>query len=564
MKRVNNAMSTAFMRNSMLMLLSLFIMNTFAETSSTNIKGKILDEFDNPVEFANAVLINPATGDIVRGEVSNDKGEFNIQKVSKGEYVLAVSMLGYTRFVSEKMQIDGRRNTIEQVIVLHEQTERLNDVVITANRDFIQQTVDKLVINPSASITSETESVYEILSKLPGVSIDSNDNITLKGLKGVRVMIDDKPTYLSASQLATLLRSMQGKDVERIEIIENPSARYDAEGNSGIINIKTKHQKAPGFNGSVNGAVRLASKFSWNSGVDLNMNYGKLNVYGSFANNSWSGFNGMEGIRRFTTPGMIGARQEINAESIYRGDGYNYKAGFDYYLAKNHVISGMFRGNHGKNHNDDENRSSFYNSTQMLDSMLVSEAKSNNNWNNQTWNLNYKWDIDTLGQSLLFDIDYATFRYNSHNNQIGKYFDADGLYMNQDVDVTSDQGNAINILSSKLDYVLPINQKFFFESGLKASRVNTDSRFDMFGFLNQNDHFQYEEMIQSAYVNGRASLGKTTLQLGLRLENTQSKGTSVVTNQVTDTAYLKLFPSVFVQQQINDKHNVNFRYSYRI
>ena len=557
-------MKISLTKKIVLIFISVFTLNSFAETASVIIKGKIVDENDKPVEYANAVLINPANGEILRGEMSDSKGEFSIRKIDKGEYVLAVSMLGYNRFESEKLVVDARRSVIERNIILSERTETLGDVVVTAKREFIEQAVDKIVINPSASITSESENVFEILSKLPGVNVDNNDNITLKGLKGVKVLIDDKPTYLSAAQLATMLKSMQGKQVERIEIIENPSARYDAEGNSGIINIKTKHQKAPGFNGNVNAGIGVASKLRSNAGVDLNMNSGKFNFYGNFSNNNWAGINGMEGLRRFTSPALIGARQEIMTTAHYRGSGFNYKTGLDYYLAKNHVISAMFRGNHGNNGNTDVSSTAFYNTAQMLDSVLKSDAESKNSWKNQTYNLNYKWDIDTLGQSLQFDIDYARFRFNNDNSQEGKYYDADDVDLNHDLIVNTNQGNDINIVTSKLDYVLPIGKKYHFESGLKASFVNTDSKIDMTGFMTQSDHFVYEEMIQAAYVNGRANWGKTTMQVGLRLENTISKGTSLASMSVTDTTYLKFFPSFFVQQQLNEKHSVNFKYSYRI
>lgn len=237
-----------------------------AEIEMAIIKGKVVNEQNQPVEYATAVLVSPKTGEVIKGEVCNEKGEFNISKVDKGEYVLSVSMVGYKKHDSEKLIVDGKRTVIERNIVLNEQAEMLKAVEVVAKKEFIEQAVDKTVIHPEASITSASENVYEILRKLPGVSIDNNDNITLKGMQGVRVMIDDKPTYLSAEQLASWLKSMQGKDVERIEIIENPSAKYDAEGNSGIINIKTKHTRAPGFNGTVNGGLNIASKVGWNGG----------------------------------------------------------------------------------------------------------------------------------------------------------------------------------------------------------------------------------------------------------------------------------------------------------
>ncbi len=547
----------------------MFCISIQTTTAATNamtvtVKGTVTDEKNQPVEFATATLISPQTHEIVKGEVCNNKGEFKIEKVTQGDYILTVSMLGYDKLQTEKLVVDGKTPVIERKIVLRETTELLNDVVITAKKQFIEQSVDKMVINPEASITSASENVYEILRKLPGVTIDNNDNISLKGLQGVKVLIDDKPTYVSGAQLASMLKGMQGKNIDKIEIIENPSARYDAEGNSGIINIKTKHTKAPGFNGSVNAGVNYASAPGWNAGLDMNMNYGKLNIYGSYSNNGWAGWNSMDASRRFTSTELEGAYQLIYNKGDYKGSSHNYKVGADYYLAKNHVLSVMFKGNNGHNANIENSTTSFADKNKTVDSSLVTAATQNNKWFNQTYNLNYKWDIDSTGQSLSVDVDYAHFGFESPNDQIGKYFDKYNNDLNRGITVSTEQGNKINIYTAKLDYVLPVGKNFNFESGLKTSFVNTDSKIDMMGYLTQSDHFVYDEKIQAAYVNGRGQFDKTTVQLGLRLENTISTGTSLVTHQINDTSYLRLFPSVFIQLKLNDKHNLNLKYSYRI
>jgi len=536
-----------------------------AETSATvTIKGKVTDEQNNPVEFATAALISPKTKAIVKGEVCNENGEFIITKVEPGEYILSVSMVGYEKLETENIKADRKNPVIEKNIVLHEKREMLNEVVITGNKDFIEQSVDKMVINPEASPTSASENVFEILRKLPGVSIDNNDNITLKGMQGVKVLIDDKPTYLSSSQLASMLKGMQGKNVDKIEIIENPSARYDAEGNSGIINIKTKHTKAPGFNGNVNAGMNIASRFGWNGGLDLNMKYNKFNLYGNYSNYNWAGTNSMTASRMFTSTALQGAYQLIDSEGEYKGSSHNYKAGIDYYPAKNHVISGMIRGNFGFNNENENSTTRFTDKYKNTDSILVTISGGKNKWNNNTYNLNYKWDIDSIGQNLQIDADYALFGFNSINQQSGEYKNVNGNNLNNSINVATEQGSSIKIFTSKLDYVRPLSKTSTVEAGLKSSNVTTDSHINMTGYLTQNDHFIYTEAIQAAYVNAKTQWNNTTLQLGFRLENTISKGNSVSTNAVKDTSYLKLFPSFFVMQKIDNKNNINFKYSYRI
>lgn len=536
----------------------------FAEPSAI-VKGKVTDTNNKPIEYATATLLNSSTKELFKGQICNDKGEFVIEKVKPGEYILAVTMVGYARSESEKLTIDSKSSkVVEKNVVLSESSHQLGSVEVVAKKKFIEQTVDKMIINPEASITTASENVYEILRKLPGVTIDNSDNISMKGKQNVKVLIDEKPTYVSVGQLAAMLKGMQGKNVDRIEIIENPSARYDAEGNSGIINIKTKHIKTPGFNGSTFAGAEIASKFGWNGGLDLNMNYGKLNVYGNYSLYNWAEPNGMDATRRFTSAALNGAYQLINTRGEYDGQSHNYKVGADYFIRKNHVVSIMLRGSNGGSDNEDHNKTTFTDKFMQVDSTLISKSNSNERWKNQTINANYKWDIDSTGQSLSADFDYAWFNYTSPNNQNGVYYNSAGNNLYHDIAVNTMQGNDISIYTAKLDYILPIGKKINLETGAKASFVNTDSKINMLGYLVQDDHYKYEENIQAAYINGRVQLNKTTLQLGLRLENTISKGTSVTTNQVNDTSYLKLFPSFFVQQTLNKDNNINFKYSYRI
>ena len=203
----------------------------FAEQSAV-IKGRVTDSKNKPIEFATATLLNSSTKELFKGQICNEKGEFVIEKVKPGEYILAVTMVGYSKSESEKLTIDPKSSkVVEKNVVLAESSHQLGNVEVVAKKKFIEQTVDKMIVNPEASITAASENVYEILRKLPGVTIVNSDNISMKGKQNVKILIDEKPTYVSVTQLASMLKGMQGKNVDRIEIIENPSARYDAEGN---------------------------------------------------------------------------------------------------------------------------------------------------------------------------------------------------------------------------------------------------------------------------------------------------------------------------------------------
>jgi len=539
------------------------------------VKGRIIDQAKHPVEYATAALLNARTNKLVTGSVSNEKGEFVIERVPVGEYKLAVSMVGYQKVETEVFALAVKNHlVVDKQIVLNESTQQLSEATVTARRKFIEQKADKMVINPDASITSASDNVFDILKQLPGVSVDNNDNISLKGKQGVIVMIDDKPTYLSADQLANLLKGMQGKNVERIEIIEHPSARYDAEGNSGIINIKTKHNTAPGFNGNVFGGLGLGSKLGENGGIDLSMHTGKFNLYGNYSFYEWRGWNTLNVLRQYMTGSNQGAYQQVNSFHRYHGNANNFKIGADYNITKNQVFSVMFRGSTGFNNSVGNTQDAFLNTNHQLDSVLNTNLWSSDRWQNYTYNANYKWDIDTTGQSLTIDADYAQYLYNSVNTESSSYFNAAGVDLNRDFSMVGLQKSTIDILTAKADYVYPINKKITIESGVKTSFVTNDASNNMDvndptgiiwnSGLQQHDRFIYNENINAAYVSGHGQFGKTSVQLGLRVENTNSKGNSESMNQTDYTHYTNLFPSLFLQQAFNQNNQLGLSYSYRI
>ena len=549
------------------LLLTVFIMvSVFIQANNTTgtVKGLVLDTQKQPVPFSTVTLLNPKTREIEKGAVCNENGEYIIEKVVAGEYILSVRMIGFDPSETERLIINSKNLLVEKTVVLKASSQQLKEVVITGKTSFVEQAVDKTVINPNASITSASESVYEILKKTPGITIDNDENIVLKGMQGIVVLIDDKPTYVSGKELAPLLKGMLGKNIRSIEIIENPSARFDAAGNSGIINIKTKHNKAPGFNGNFTSGLTFTNKVGGNAGLDLNMNLGKLNIYGNYSFYDWNGWQKMNIKRRFSGDEINDTYQLGENEANNNGNAHNYKVGTDYFISKNHVLSFMVKGNKGFYKNQNDGITAFADKLFKIDSTLTNNSDEKNTWNNQTFNASYKWDIDSTGRYLLADIDYARFYNDSKSDQTNKYFDAPGNDMNQDLALKSNQKSDIDIVSAKLDYAHPINKVFFFEGGLKCSFVRTDSRASMLGYITQDDEFDYEENILAGYLNGRATFKKTTLQLGLRLENTNSTGNSVTANQLNKDNYLQLFPSVFIQQSLNPQHSLGLRYSYRI
>jgi hypothetical protein len=548
------------------LLIGLIALFSLSEAQATKgiVIGMVIDAQNQPIEYATAALINTETNEIEKGTMCDEEGTFTIDNVACGEYVLSVRMLGYESNESERVIITSSQPVVNKTIVLTPTTRQIDEVVVTGKYAFVEQTAEKIIVNPNASITSSSESIYDILKKSPGVMIDNNDNISLKGMQGVIIMIDDKPTHVSGEELAPMLKGMQGKQVKAIEIIENPSARYDAEGSAGIINIKTRHDKAPGFNGNVNAGVSFARTMGGNAGAAMNLNIGKVNVYGNYGFYNRKGLSRMEGTRRFTNDVMEGGNTLMSNESNTNVNAHHYKVGADYYLAKNHVVSIMLNGNKGSNDMLDNGLSAFRNVNAITDSSVSSITDRIIAWDNKTFNANYKWDIDSLGGSFTADADYARFNFRSSASQSNTFYDADGGEIDKEGGLTSALNNAIDIFSARLDYTRPISETYALEAGIKSSFVEIGSKASMAGYTNQDDHFLYTEKIQAGYVSGSARFESTTLQVGARVENTISNGNSVSTGQVDENRYLNVFPSLFIQQTLTPKQSLGFRYSYRI
>ncbi|MCE5174185.1 MAG: outer membrane beta-barrel protein [Bacteroidales bacterium] len=554
---------------SLFMFTFLYICTSMAENI---VMGHITDRKHKPVMFATVTLLDAKTKIPVKSGESNSTGEFSIDKVNPDEYILSITLMGYKKYETEKFVLAS--NKIVKNVVLEESTQILKEATVTAKRSFIEQQADKIVINPEASITTDSENVLDILKKAPGVSVDDNNNISLKGKQGIKVLIDDKPTYVSAEQLASMLKGMQGKDIDHIEIIENPSSRYDAEGSSGIINIKTKHNRRTGFNGSVFGGLGYNNKFSENTGFNLNMNFGKLNIYGNYSIYTWAGSNNSVITRKFLTGPDIGTFERTFINCDYNGHSHNYKVGADYFLTKKQVVSVMFRESNGLNLSPLTSKSRFEDSRYQLDSLLKTRTDQKDNWHNYTYNVNYKLDFDTLGQNLMVDADYARFFYHSLSDQFSQFFDAGGNQINADSRIVGNQGSKINILTVKTDYEKPINKIFSLEAGTKISLVTNHANMD-FNIdgptnivsntdLEPSDKFIYTENINAAYLSGRGQFGKTSVQLGLRMENTNSKGDSKSLDRIDRNHYTNLFPTFFVQHSINKDNQLGLSYSYRI
>ncbi len=451
--------------------------------------------------------------------------------------------------------------------------KNLAAIVVTSKKPFIEQQIDKTVVNVQADITAIGSSAFEILQKAPGISITSEDVINMSGKAGVNVMIDGRPTQMGSKELASFLRGMPGSNIEKIELITNPSARFDAQGNAGIINIRLKKNKIKGTNGNISLGYTQQQHYRSNGSFSINHRSGKLNAFANMGvNNNLQHTDGS--INRNVFVGNLTKNFTNSTIDIDRNVSNNIRTGFDFYLNKKSTFGFLFNSNSNRNPFNTPGITNISNNGK-LDSSLA--TTNDNLYKNRRYNLNlnYKYE-DTLGNELNVDADYTYFKNTNLTNLSTTYFDNTNSKYNftaNDLDVATN----INIYVIKIDYTKQLKkQNAKIETGIKLSNVTTSN--DLFATTlagtymkadtSRSNLFEYKENIYAAYANFGQKIKKFEYQIGLRVENSVITGNSVDLRKTSiknpDTNYVNLFPSAFISYKINDKNMFAVSYSKRI
>jgi len=550
---------------------------SFAQ-NSPQITGKVIDEKAVAVPFAIVRLLNFPDTSVVKTVTTNLDGAYEINQLKEGTYILSVSIVGYKTKKTDKFLLSGNLNMT--TITLQSLTKQLNDVSVSVKKPFIEHQIDKTVLNIENSIVSSGSTALELLEKAPGVQVDKqNEQILLNNKSGVMVMIDGKNNFLSGADLAVYLGSLNSSQISTIEIITNPSSKYDAAGNAGIINIKLKKNKAFGTNGSVSSTYRnaLVANLPKNIyGSDLNFNINNRNEKWNFYSNANASKNNNFSnlfLERTTNSGGLQSAFNQNFQKIYTGSRLAAKLGADYYVSEKTTIGIMLDGNTSTRKLDNFSQT-FINEVQsglISNNSLILNSDANTPNKNYSANFNIKHEFKKEGASLNFDADYSGFDYTGIENFNTNFFNEAGIVYNQTI-IKNDSKTNIDIFATKADFTWPISKTAKLETGLKTSFVKTDNNFLSASFLNNNwqniagqsNHFIYKENVNAAYANLSKDLGKFQIQAGLRAEYTNATGALITNNTASDQKYLSLFPTVFVNQKISESSNLRYTYGRRI
>lgn len=547
------------------------------QSDNEMVTGKVETEQQQPAPFATVLLLKAKDSTVFKSIISNEQGQYKFSHIIPGKYKVQATTVGKNSPCSAPFVIKENAAGYEvPVLTLKEESLQLQSVAVTAQKPLIEQKVDRMVVNVEGSIIATGNNVLEVLQKVPGVQVDQNDNISLKGKSGVLVMIDDKPTYLSADQLASMLRSMNSNQLSQIEVMTNPPAKYDAAGTAGIINIKLKKNANEGINGSISGGYSIGIHSQYNGGLNMNYKKGKVNVYANF--NSYDGKNGrVFNLTRDFIDVASGKPYLYMQQSNPQKNSYAYqgiKTGIDYDITGKQTLGFMFNGGFQNNKHNQSGPINFLDANRNLDSSVYSIAQSNQHWHSLTYELNYKWKIDTSGQELSAVADYSTF-----NSRINQFLTTDFLNNAGTPNASAQYQRGllpsdISIKAMKIDYVLPLKGNAKFSAGLKSSFVTSDNNvmydnsLDQINWINDtssNNHFIYKENINAAYINLNKDFKKGwSLQAGLRGEQTVSNADQITSDSVVKRNYFQLFPTVFIRKNFNDNNSLGFSYSRRI
>jgi outer membrane receptor protein involved in Fe transport len=567
------------MKKTVTLLAAFLITGLFAVAQSVGkISGTIQDESSNPLLAATVSLLRAKDSVLVKVAVSDKSGRYDFINIKEGRYLLSVTSVGFAKKLSPAFELTATGIDVP-ALALAPASKNMGGVVVTAARPFIETKIDRTVVNVEASPSNAGSTALEVLEKSPGITVNSDGIVSLRGKSGVIMMVDGKLTYLSPADLANLLKNMPASQLDQIEIMTNPSSKYDASGNAGVINIKTKKGRSNGFNGSYTiGATTSIYRYQGTtyfmpkSQNSFNFNYksGKYNFFGNYNPNYFQGRNAMIFDRNFSQNGVITGSSEQETRFRFKNRNHTLKVGMDYTPNKKNSFGVVLSGFQFNGYPMPISTQTLRDADGNITSSMVSKTKNEIRFRNLTGNLNWKHTFDSTGKELTADFDYVRYNNNSDIELASDFFNPGGQNTGNLL-LRGVLPSSINIYSLKTDLTIPYKGGRL-EAGLKSSYVTNDNEVDYRRQLqnktwiadHRSNHFIYDENINAAYINANKQLGKWSVQGGLRVENTIAKGHQVTNDSTFKRNFTNLFPSAFVSYGINKNNSLTLSYSRRI
>jgi outer membrane receptor protein involved in Fe transport len=559
-------------------LFFLLFITSLAQAQNGNIKGLVKDEKNEAVVGA-TVILSKSQKDIIKSLFTDVEGKFEFEKLKYDTLQIEISFVGMNKYTSGKIILNTQNTTVDlSSIKLTNSAKELQEVAVTAQKAFVVQKIDRTVINPEALISNAGVTSLEVLEKAPGVTVDVNGNISLRGKGGVVVFVDDKPTYLSASDLANYLRTIPSSTIESIEIMTNPPAKYDAAGNSGVINIRLKKNLARGMNGGLNLSYGQGRFMRTNNSFNFNYRINKFNFFTNLSVNKNSSYQDLTITRKYFTPeGQLSSTFIQNSYIRPTNRSNNIKLGLDYYVTKKTTVGLALSGFINPSSRNVKNTATIRNGQNEITGLVDAYNPMDVLFKNGSVNLNMTHQLNKKGREISVNLDNIIYKSTIEQRLQNSNLNPDGSLINKSI-LESNLPSNITIRAVKVDYLNPLAKGGRIESGAKTSFVKTGNIADFYD-VNDNqrvpnytfsNNFQYKENINAAYVNYSRDFKKISVQAGLRVENTNIIGNQLGNVVVKDSSfkrnYTSLFPTFYTQYKIDSasKHMIGLSIGRRI
>jgi hypothetical protein len=557
------------MRSRIILTALWVLIRCYAFTQST-IHGTIKDEKGYPVDNANVLLLNAADSSLIKGIVSSNKGGFSFANNSPSKLIVTITYTGYNQVYTSAFNTGPSGNADLGIITLTPAGKQLQNVTVITKKPFIEQKIDRMVINVKNSITSTGSTALEVLQRSPGIFVDrQNNSISIEGKNGVVVMINGKVNRMPMDALVQMLAGMNSANIEKIELITTPPANFDAEGNAGFINIVLVSNPADGTNGSYSATAGYGKGGTALASINFNHRKGKRNLSGDLSYSSIRMIQVFEFYRLINNNGKIIESNSVNnRDAIQRN--LNGWLGFDLQAGPKTMIGAEISAYDNK-WSMDAQSNNVISLDHKPDTLVSITDKEINQWKKYGASLNIQHTIGKE-ETISFEIDHDHYRDNNPNNYVNSYFTGGGNFLyEQKLNSTKSTPIAISVVST--DYSKRINTNTELAAGIKYSHYRFTNDVGVNRFIQNQwskdkeftSKYFLQEDIAAAYTSLNINVSKkNTIKAGLRYEHTTSNLGSELASNIIDRKYGKIFPSLFFSHKINDDNSFNLSYSMRI
>lgn len=549
------------------------ILPVLCSAQHAQVSTNVLSYTKTPVENATVELLKAADSVLVKTAITDKDGLVMFEKVPWGNFILKATALNMKEQYSGAFELTVAQQQVTlPAIIMQAAAKELAGITVVSRKPFIQKLQDRIVVNVENSIVSAGSSAMDVLERSPGINIDQNENISLRGKAGVIIMIDGKPTPMTGADLANYLRGLPSSAIERIDIITNPSARYDAAGNSGIIDIRLKKDMRFGTNGTVTAGYGQGVYPKTNTGATFNYRNKKVNVFGNYNYSYRIGLNHLLLDRNFYENGIYNGGDLKDNYAKHPSSSHASRFGLDFFPSKKTIIGFVVNGNFNHYRREADNSSIVINPQHEQVSKFSAFATNNDHANNYIANINFKHTFDSTGKELTADADYGEYKSTSLTRNSTAYYKLDGSPLQPSYTLDGNQKGKLTFKTAKVDYINPLVKGARWEAGLKTSYVSSDNDakfFDVSTGTAVNDttktnHFLYKEYNNAGYINFSKEFKKFDIQIGLRGEHTRLSTFQEIGGVHFDSSYFQLFPSAFFNYKLKEEQTIGVSVSRRI